>query len=74
MLECKALSFSYNGAENVLNEIFFLSLQEISFVMPRRGNIAQISVKHFAEKQCCGSCFSISGVIGNQNVTTVYFC
>ena len=58
----------------MLNEIFFLSLQEISVVMPRRGNIAQISVKHFAEKQCCGSCFSISGVIGNQNVTTVYFC
>lgn len=54
-------------------EIFFLSLQEISFVMPRGGNIVQISVKHYAEKRCSGSCFSNSGVIGNQNVMTVYF-
>ena len=60
--------------ENVLIEIFFLSLQEISFVMPRGGNIAQVSVKHYAEERCCGSCFSNFGVIGNQDVTTVYFC
>ncbi len=53
---------------------FFLSLQEISFVMPRGGNIVQVSVKHYAEEQCSGSCFSNSGVIGNQDVTTVYFC
>lgn len=63
-----------NGVENVQNEIFFLSLQEISIVMPRGGNIAQNTVKHYAEERCCGSCFSNVGVIGIQYVTTVYYC
>ena len=55
-------------------EIFFLSLQEISFIMPRGCNITPLCAKHHTEERCSGSCFSTSGVIGNQNVTTVYFC
>ena len=55
-------------------EIFFLSLQEIIFIMLRRCYITTLCAKHHAEERCSGSCFSTFGVIGNQDVTTVYFC
>lgn len=58
----------------MLFENFFVSLHEISFIMPRGCNIAAMSIKHHAEQRCCGTCFSSVGVIGNQDVTTVYFC